>query len=189
MQYLNCANFFAKKIIWKMVKVICDMLHHCMHQRNWINLCNGIVVHKNRFSYKVRCHVKLWKKNFEHILFEKWWNLLLKYNALTQLNRFSKFEENIHFDFLTSDARYFIVDLVVGILQQFLVIFWLIALIYFTKLRFRWSFWGALHVKILIGSKGMTENTNFFISVFLPFWKTKSWKVISQKKPFKDHFW
>ena len=54
MQYLNCANFFAKRIVWKMVKAIFDMLHHCKHQRNWINLCNVIFVHKKRFSYKVQ---------------------------------------------------------------------------------------------------------------------------------------
>ena len=76
--------------------------------------------------------------------------------------------------YVTSDARYFIVDLVMGILRLFLVIFLPTTLLYFTKLRFRWSFWGAQHVKILIGSKAMAKNKNVLISVFLPFFKTKS---------------
>ena len=66
-----------------------------------------------------------------------------------------------------SDARYFIVDLVMRILRLFMAIFSLSKLIYFTKLRIRQSFWGAQHVKILIGSKAMTKNTKCFISGFL----------------------
>ena len=41
---------------------------------------------------------------------------------------------------VTSDARYFIVDLVMSIVRLFVVIFSRTTLISFTKLRFRWSF-------------------------------------------------
>ena len=43
----------------------------------------------------------------------------------------------------------------------------------FTKLNFRWSFWGAEWVCILIGSKVMTQNANFSIFVVVRFCKTK----------------
>jgi hypothetical protein len=86
---------------------------------------------------------------------------------------------------ITSDARYFIVDLVMSILRLHIYSYFSPSkLISFTKLRFRQSFWGAQHVKILIGSKAMTKNTKGFISVFLPFFKTKSWKFMSHKWPF-----
>ena len=55
-----------------------------------------------------------------------------------------------------------------------MVIFLPTTLISFTKLRFRQSFWGAQHAKILIGSKAMPKNTKGFISGFLPFWKKKA---------------
>ena len=44
------------------------------------------------------------------------------------------------------------------------------------------------YVKILIGSKSMTETTKLLISGFLPFCKTKGGKFMSHKWPFHDHF-
>ena len=70
----------------------------------------------------------------------------------------------------------------------FLVIILPTVLLSFTKLRFRWSFWCALQVKILISSKVMTQN--------VPWGWARSWlnqrliiKFTSDKWPFYDHFW
>ena len=70
---------------------------------------------------------------------------------------------------LTSDAAYFVVAIVMGILSPFLVIFLPTTLISFTKLRFRRSFWVAQHIWILIVSKATTENTKMFNSLFYSF--------------------
>ena len=60
------------------------------------------------------------------------------------------------------------------ILRQFQVIFSTTTLIFFTKLKFRPSFWGAEQVCILIGSWIMTQNANISISGFYRFCKKKS---------------
>ena len=86
---------------------------------------------------------------------------------------------------ITSDARYFIVDLVMSILGLFMVIFSPTTLISFTKLSFRWSFWVAQDVKIFIRSKAKYDiKHKRFHFCFLPFCKTKSWKFMSHKWPF-----
>ena len=90
---------------------------------------------------------------------------------------------------VTSDARYFIVDLVMSILRLHMLIFSPTTSITFTKLRFRQSFWGAQHVKILIGSKAMTKNKKVFISFFYHFVKPKAENLCLMNCHFKNHFW
>ena len=89
---------------------------------------------------------------------------------------------------ITSDARYFIVDLVMSILRLYMVIFSPSKLISFTKLRFRLSFWVVQHAKILIGSKAMTKNTKGFISVFYHFVKQKAENLCLINGHFKTIF-
>jgi hypothetical protein len=60
-----------------------------------------------------------------------------------------------------------------AILQVFPAIFSPTTLIAFTKLRFWRSFWRAQHVKILIGSKAMTQITIFVLSFYFQFCKKK----------------
>ena len=59
----------------------------------------------------------------------------------------------------------------------------------FQKLRFWWSFWGAKHVWMFIGSKTMTQITIWFENCVFQFWKKKNWKFKFQKWPFLEHLW
>ena len=54
-----------------------------------------------------------------------------------------------------------------AVYQPFLANFPPTTLIYFTKLRFRWSFWGAEQVCTSFGSKVMTQNANTFFRTWL----------------------
>ena len=77
------------------------------------------------------------------------------------------------------------------ILQHFLVIFWQTTLVSFTKLRFLWTFWGAKHVLILIGTKLQYKTKLFFVSVFFNFVRKKRkifWLINGHFTTVSGHF-
>ena len=83
--------------------------------------------------------------------------------------------------------------MILAILRPFLVIFSQAKFISFTKLRFRWSFWCAEQVWILIGTKAAIWITNCFNNYVFQFWKKKNPENSSFKnghfRPYVIIFW
>ena len=86
---------------------------------------------------------------------------------------------------ITPDAGYFIVDLVMSILWLFMAIFLPTALISFTKLRFRQSFWAAQYVKYWFDQKLRQKAQKFSFLFFYHFVKQKSENLCLLKGNFK----